>query len=144
MVPTSLATTFGKYSTGFDMTHARPSRGVSICRRSHQPPIEHQGWRNQQIRCARARGLAHRRAHRLGGGGPLRSEPASDHLSDVCGPTGRGLSDPTKGMCASTQLSPAQLAAPQHFHLPLEGYILYALVVDLLVTLLATPGPHKP
>jgi hypothetical protein len=129
---------------GVLMTHARPSRGVSICRRSHQPPIEHQGWRNHQIRCARTRGLAHRRAHRLGGDGPLRSEPASDHLSDVCGPTGRGLSDPTKGMCASTQLSPAQLAAPQHFHLPLEGYILYALVVDLLVTLLAIPGPHKP
>jgi hypothetical protein len=60
------------------------------------------------------------------------------------GSTGRGLSDPTKGMCASTQLSPAQLAAPQHFHLPLEGYILYALVVDLLVILLAIPGPHKP
>jgi len=44
--------------------------------------------------------------------------------------------DPRKGTCGSFQLSPAQVAALQHFHLPLEGYIIYALVADLLVTLL--------
>jgi hypothetical protein len=44
--------------------------------------------------------------------------------------------DPTKGTCGSFQLSSAQVAALQHFHLPLEGYIIYALVADLVVTLL--------
>jgi hypothetical protein len=44
--------------------------------------------------------------------------------------------DPTKGTCGSLQLSPAQVASLQHFHLPLEGYLIYALVADLVVTLL--------
>jgi hypothetical protein len=51
------------------------------------------------------------------------------HLGVVC-------PDPTKGTCGSLQLSPAQVASLQHFHLPLEGYIIYALVADLVVTLL--------
>jgi hypothetical protein len=44
--------------------------------------------------------------------------------------------DPAKGTCGSLQLSPANFAALQHFHLPVEGYMLYALVADLFVTLL--------
>jgi hypothetical protein len=42
--------------------------------------------------------------------------------------------DPTKGTCGSFQLSSAQVAALQHFHLPVESYIIYALVADLVVT----------
>ncbi len=45
-------------------------------------------------------------------------------------------SDPTRETCGSLQLSPAQVATLQHFHLPLEGYVIYALVADLVVTLL--------
>lgn len=51
------------------------------------------------------------------------------HLGVVC-------PDPTKGTCGSFQLSSSQVASLQHFHLPLEGYIIYALGADLVVTLL--------
>src|SRR6266581_3860525 len=61
--------------------------------------LRHSTWAEETTppRCTLVWGLAHRRAHRLGSGGFLRSEPAGDHLPFVCGPTRRGLPRPEEG-----------------------------------------------
>ena len=48
----------------------------------------------------------------------------------------RFCTDPTRVKCGYEQLVPAQQAALQHFGISLTGYAIYALAVDVVLTLL--------